>query len=96
MREAISAHRSEIQNVLRRYGAVDPRLFGSVARGDAGASSDLDILVELEPGKGNDLLRISGIGEELSLLLGTHVDVVTPSLLRRPVSSTALADAISL
>lgn len=96
LREAISAHRSAIQDVLHRYGAHNPRVFGSVARGDADAASDLNILVELEPGRGNDLLRIAGIGEELTELLGIKVEIVTPSLLKEPVSITALADAISL
>ena len=40
------------------------------------------------------LLRVSGIAEELSLLLGRKVDVVTSSLLRSEVSATALADAV--
>lgn len=96
LREALTTHRREVQDVMRRYGARDPRLFGSVARGEAGETSDLDILVDLEPHGGNELLRVSGIGEELSIILGTKVDVVTPSLLREPVSATALADAINL
>ncbi len=52
------------------------------------------MLVDLQPGGGNELLRVSGIAEELSLLLGRKVDVVTSSLLRSEVSATALADAV--
>lgn len=62
--------------------------------GEATASSDVDVLVDLQPGGGNELLRVSGIAEELSLLLGRKVDVVTSSLLRSEVSATALADAV--
>ena len=45
---------------------------------------------------GNELLRLAGIAEELSGLLGTRVDVVTASLLRGEVSSTALANAVAV
>lgn len=82
--------------VLRRYQASNPRLFGSVARGEAGPDSDIDILVDLEPGGGNPLLRIAGISEELSHLLGVHVDVVCDELLRDRVSAKAHAEAVAL
>jgi len=82
--------------VLRRYGASNPRLFGSVARGDAGPDSDIDLLVDLEPGRGNPLLRVAGMGEELSLLLGVRVDVVSEELLRYHVSETARTEAVAL
>ena len=50
-------------------------VFGSVARGDESADSDVDFLVEFEPGSSLfDLLHIS---EELEVLLGTPVDVVS-------------------
>ena len=96
MREAIAAHRGAVDAVLRRYRAVNPRLFGSVARGDATPSSDIDLLVDLLPGGGNDLLRFARIAEELSQLLGARVDVVAESLLREQVSSSALTDAVAL
>jgi hypothetical protein len=55
--------------VCDRYGAQNPRLFGSVARGDATATSDLDLLVDLGPRRGNPLMRVAGIAEELTDLL---------------------------
>lgn len=96
LREAIAVHRDAVDTVLRRYQAVNPRLFGSVARGDATTSSDIDLLVDLLPGDGNDLLRVAGVAEELSQLLGTRVDVVAESLLRDEVSSSALTDSVAL
>ncbi len=96
LRAAIAAHRDALEAVLRRYRATDPRLFGSVVRGDATPDSDIDLLVDLSPGEGNDLLRVAGIAEELSQILGTRVDVVAPSLLRDAVSSSALTDSVSL
>lgn len=96
LRAAIAANRAALADVLIRYGATNPRLFGSVARGDARANSDIDVLVDLEPGGGNELLRIAGIGEEFSRILGVHVDVVSESLLRKRVSASAIRDAVSL
>lgn len=45
-----------VLEILQRYGAENPRLFGSVARGDAREDSDLDLLVDLVPGMGNEIL----------------------------------------
>ncbi|MDO5696954.1 MAG: nucleotidyltransferase family protein [Dermatophilus congolensis] len=96
IREEMMAHRLVLGEILRRYGATNVRLFGSVARGDANEDSDLDLIVDLDPGGGNALLRVSGIAEALSQLLGRRVDVVTPSLLRDEVSATVLADAVAV
>lgn len=96
LREAISAHRDELDRVLRRYGASNPRLFGSVARGDATPDSDIDVLVDLDPVDGRLLMRLGGLTEGFRRILGHPVDVVTPTILREPVSATALADAVAL
>ena len=96
LRAAIAAHRDAVDLVLRRYQAANPRLFGSVARGDATYDSDIDLLVDLLPGGGNELLRVAGIAEELSLLLGTRVDVVATSLLRSEVSASTMADTVAV
>jgi predicted nucleotidyltransferase len=79
---------------MSRYGATNPRVFGSVARGDARDDSDIDLLVDLRAGAGNELLRVAGLSEELSELLGVKVDVVAMSLLRDAVGTTALADSV--
>ncbi len=94
VRAAITAHRDAVEVVLRRYKAANPRLFGSVACGDATPGSDIDLLVDLLPNGGNELLRAAGIAEELCNLLGTRVDVVTTSLLRDEVAASALADSV--
>lgn len=82
--------------LLKHYGADNLRMFGSAARGDARDDSDLDLFVDLTPGSGNELLRVSGLAEELSELLGVRVDVVAAPLLRDEVSATALADAVAV
>ncbi|MGC1208723.1 MAG: hypothetical protein WA880_12280 [Ornithinimicrobium sp.] len=50
----------------------------------------------MTPGSGNELLRVAGLGEELSGLLGVRVDVVAATLLRDEVTATALADAVAV
>ena len=95
LRAALTQQADHIAALLKRYGASNPRLFGSVARGDA-EDSDLDLLVDLVPGAGNELLSVAGLAEELSVLLGVRVDVVTAALLRDEVSATALADAVAV
>jgi len=95
LRAAIAAHRDALDAILERYQAANPRLFGSVARGDATSESDIDLLVDLMPRGGNEL-RVAGMAEELSGLLGTRVDVVAESLLRGGVSARALADSVAV
>jgi uncharacterized protein len=96
LRAALKRQASHVAEVLERYGATNPRLFGSVARGDAREDSDLDLLVDLTPGLGNELLRAAGIAEELSELLGVRVDVVATTLLRDEVAASALKDAVAV
>lgn len=96
LRAAVIAQRGALDAILERYGAVNPRLFGSVARGEATSSSDVDLLVDLLPARGNELLRVAGIAEELSEVLGMRVDVVSATLLRDEVSASALSDAVAV
>ena len=96
LRAALKLHRARVDEVLDRYSATNLRLFGSVARGDACEDSDLDLLVDLASGAGNEMLRVSGLAEELSELLGVRVDVVAAPLLRDEVSATALEDAVAV
>lgn len=96
LRAKLATQREAVNDILSRYGGTSPRIFGSVARGDASAESDIDLLVDLVHEGGNELLRVAGISEELTHLLGTRVDVVTPSLLRGEVSASALADSVAV
>ncbi|HEV7721606.1 MAG TPA: nucleotidyltransferase family protein [Iamia sp.] len=74
-RELIEAKRTEIREVVQRHHGRTVAVFGSVARGDESPTSDIDLLVEFEPGSSLfDLLHIS---EELEALLGVSVDVVS-------------------
>jgi len=97
LRGVIDARRDELEALLAKYHATNPRLFGSVARGDAHEDSDIDILVEMDPADGNLLMRASGLMEETRQLFGRDdIDIFPVQLLKHPVSRTALADAVAL
>src|SRR5699024_9359128 len=97
VRELLVARRDEFQKLLDRYGATNPRLFGSVARGTAHSSSGIDILVEMDPSDGNLLMRASGLMEETRALFDRDdIDIFPVQLLKRPISTSALADAVAL
>ena len=68
--------------MLARYGASNPRLFGSIARGNAGPDSDIDLLLDLAPeGSGSRLSRLTGIRLELEHLLNIIVEFPQVKLL---------------
>lgn len=71
----LAEKREEILRVADAHGARNVRVFGSVARGDAGPDSDIDFLVEMP--KGRSLLDLVGLWQDLEELLGRKVDVVT-------------------
>ncbi len=97
LRALLEARRDDFGALLSKYGASNPLLFGSVARGDAHAGSDIDILVEMDPADGNVLMRASGLLQEARELFETDaVDIFPVQLLRRPVSESALAEAVAL
>jgi uncharacterized protein len=73
--QLLKEKREEILKIALRHGAKNIRVFGSVARGDAGESSDIDLLVDMEPGR--SLLDRSELIADLQDLLGRKVDVVT-------------------
>lgn len=71
---ALRARRAEILALAERYGAYNLRVFGSVARGDARPDSDVDLLVNFQPG--TSLFELSGFWQDLHTLLGVPVDLV--------------------
>jgi len=73
--EALRPRRDEIIEVARRNRAHNVRVFGSVARGDATPDSDIDLLVDFEPGA--SLYDLSGLRLDLIDLLGREVDVLS-------------------
>jgi len=90
----LRSRRTEILEVARKHGARNVRVFGSVARGDSGPDSDVDLLVELEPGRG--LLDHAALMLDLSDLLGCKVDVVTDRGIRPRIRDRVLLEAVPL
>jgi len=91
---ALRERREEILQIATKHGARTVRIFGSVARGEADSASDLDLLVEMEPGR--SLLDLGGLLMELQDLLGCQVDVVTEKGLRERIRDRVLKDAVAL
>jgi len=90
----ILKHREAILAIAERYGASNIRLFGSVARGDAIESSDIDFLVRFEPGR--SLFDQGGLLMDLRDLLGIRVDVVSEGALKGRFEQHVRKDAIPL
>ena len=86
--------REEILKIAAKHGAYNIRIFGSVARGEADLNSDIDFLVDLEPGR--SLFDLGGLLMDLQELLGCRVDVVTEKGLRQRIREKVLKEAISL
>lgn len=80
--------------LANKYGAYNVRIFGSVARGEADANSDIDFLVDMEVGR--SLFDLGGLLMELQELLGCRVDLVTEKGLRKRLRERVLQEAIEL
>lgn len=89
--QSLKLKRDDILMLASRHGAKDVRIFGSVARGEAGPESDVDLLVKMEEGR--SLLDLSALVADLQDTLGRKVDVVSEDglywLLRRKILKEA-------
>ena len=94
MHPLIETHRRQIVELARRRGIVNVRVFGSMARGDAGADSDVDLLVTLPPGA--SALALGGLLMDAQDLLGRRVDVVTEPALHPALRERVLASCVVL
>ncbi len=92
--ELLREKREEILKIAAKHGAYNVRIFGSVARGEATADSDVDFLVEIEQGR-NLLDRIALI-QDLEALLGRKVDVAKPKNLHECIREKVLKEAVRL
>lgn len=81
-----------LREVCHRYGVGRLLVFGSVARGSASSTSDIDVLYELEPGRQLGW-EIEDLADELADVLGRPVDLVSISAVHRRLESTVLAEA---
>jgi hypothetical protein len=87
----LRTRRKEILETAARHGAINVRVFGSVARGEDRPDSDIDFLVNLESGR--SLLDLARLLRELNALLDHPVDVVTEAGLRSRIKSQVLKEA---
>ena len=92
--QLIQQKRLQVLEIAWGHGARNVRLFGSVARGEATATSDLDLLIEMEPGR--SLLDIVAIKQDLEDLLGCKVDVVTEAAISPYLIDKVLHEAVRL
>jgi predicted nucleotidyltransferase len=94
MHEArISISKEKIAEFCTRNRIRRLSLFGSVLRKDFGPDSDVDILVEFEPGTRIGLIRLSGLEIELSNIVGRKVDLNTPGFLNKYYRDQILTEA---
>jgi predicted nucleotidyltransferase len=92
--DSLRRRRADILSLTERCGASNVRVFGSVARGETGPESDVDLLVEFEADR--SLLDFIGLELDLRDLLGSHVDVATVASLKDRIRPRVLAEAVPL
>jgi len=92
MSPRIPVDRQKVADFCRRHHIRKLALFGSVLREDFGPESDVDVLVEFEPGHVPGLAFIA-METELSAILGRKIDLNTPGFLSRYLRDRVLAEA---
>lgn len=94
MSAKIHIDQKKIADFCRRHHIRRLALFGSVLRGDFRPDSDIDILVEFQPGHTPGFIRLNQMEEEISSLLSGHrPDLVTPGFLNRRIRDRVLSEA---
>jgi uncharacterized protein with HEPN domain/predicted nucleotidyltransferase len=93
-RELLQAKREDILRTAIKHGTFNVRVFGSVARGEADAESDIDLLVDVEPGR--TLFDLSELLMDLQDLLGLNVDIVTEKGLNDRIRQRVIKEAVPL
>lgn len=94
MVDLVSSKREQILQAARRHGVTRVRVFGSMARGDAGPHSDIDLLVDVGPNPSPWFP--GGFVAELEELLGRRVQVVTEQGLDHLLRDGVLGEAVIL
>jgi predicted nucleotidyltransferase len=94
LEEVRSRYRNQIVAAASSRGAHNVRIFGSVARGDQHHDSDIDFLVDFEPGR--SLLDLTGLSLDLERVLGCKVDVISGRGLKPRLASEVMREAVLL
>lgn len=92
--DLLKEKKGEILRIAEKHGAFNVRVFGSVARGEAGPDSDVDILVDV--GTRTSSFFPGGLVADLEELLGRRVEIVTMKGLNRLIRDRVLKEAVAL
>lgn len=92
--QKLRRQRRTLLDAAARNGVAKVRVFGSLARGEAGAESDIDLLVDLKPGR--TLLDLAGFRREAAEILDLPVDVATVDMLKERIRDEVLIEALPL
>ncbi len=92
--ELLKQKRAEVLRIAEQHGAYNVRIFGSIARGEAGPSSDVDLLVDVGPGRSS--FFPAGLLADLEDLLGCKVDILTENGLHWYIRDRILKEAVPL
>jgi predicted nucleotidyltransferase/DNA-binding XRE family transcriptional regulator len=92
--DKLRRHRRRLLDAAARHGIGHPRAFGSLARGEATAESDVDLLVDLKPGR--TLLDLAAFRREAGEILNLPVDVATVDMLKDRIRDEVLSEALPL
>jgi uncharacterized protein len=94
LEQLLREKRDDIKRIAARHGAYNIRVFGSVARGEAGPESDIDILIDVGPTTSSWFP--AGLILDLEDLLGRRVEVITEKALNPELRDHVLREAIPL
>ncbi len=94
--EILQSKREEVLRIAALHGARNVRVFGSVVRGEAGPTSDVDLLVDVDKESSHSSFFPGGLILDLEELLGRKVDVVTEGALHWYLRDRVLQEAIPL
>ena len=94
LNEILKSKREQILRTAKEHGASNVRVFGSVARGEADEQSDIDLLVDFEPGK--TLFNHAALSIALQQLMGIQVDVISSRGLKERIRERVLREAVLL
>ena len=89
--DALEKNRKAVRDAASRFRAANPRVFGSVLRGEDREGGDLDLLVDAMPGA--TLFDLGGLQDELEGLLGVRIDLLTPAELPESFRASVLSEA---
>lgn len=92
--DGLRAHRDEIARSGEQHGVHNIRVFGSVARGDADETSDLDLLVDVERGHG--YFDMAGFALDVEEVMGVFTQVATTGGLKTRIRDQVLREAVPL